>query len=458
MPIETGDSHGADESQIVQFIQTEASHGLEHAKQTAELTGAIAREPEYAGKIIPDERIMLQHAGLLHDVGYRDPKAYWTGTQEEHPFESALAALDVLKNIEFYRDRPERLGQVLWLTYNHDNTDYTFPAFWLFEQQYLARKAPSIAIPRLLPGTTRSLPVLFEKALGKANVPGAVAIDDHLIDLLQILQEADSRLGDAQRTLAFCDKRGVPRFANDGGVIGVGSLWWQGSAAANIILALNRALLDAHTKFGQQIAQKIYEDGFTFVRRLYDEKLSDPSYIRPEPGTETIAQLRPEDVTSIFRRTRRERWDNYGTHQVYIEYVRSLIGVGRDLQDRFGRHLYTIASRIVPMEQIQYDASQRHNEQSRESFTLKQVRDEVVKKYAMDPFTQLVGSMSIIVYEHDPVLHDEVTPYSLIPPVVCVDRLDAIGKPLYQLLIGADWVESARVAGLNETRVIFVQP
>ncbi len=443
---------------IMEYLQTEASHGLTHATETANLTFHIAQEPEYSGHITTDELKMLRHAGFLHDIGYKDARPYWSGTQEEHPTESALNALNILKDMAFYREKPERLGQVLWLIYNHDNTNYTFPAFWLFEQPFLGRSAPHIAVPRSLPGTTRSLPPIFEKVLGENYVPNVRTLDNHLIDLLQVLQEADSRLGDAERTLAFCDTRSVPRFSNEGGVKGIGPLWWQGSAAANIILALNRALLDAHTRSGQTVARKIYGEGFAFVRELYDEQLENPSFCKPESGVQTIAQLRPDDLSLIFNRSRRVRWANGLTDTTYIAFAQDLHGTLYELQERFRKKYSLIATRIVPLEDIQSNDNNRPQAIERDGLSaLRSVREDIIKSYAFDPFTQIGGSLRVNVHEHDPVLHDEIHPYHLIQPTVLLNHLSNIGHPPYTLLFGEEWVKDAREVGLGQVRVIFVQ-
>lgn len=443
--------------QILTYLQNEASHGLSHSLETADLTFSIGQSPEYSGRMSDDDLIVLRHAGLLHDIGYGENKPYWSGMQEEHPSESARIAVNVLENLSFYKSHPEKLGQVAWLIYNHDNTNYTFPAYWLFEQEFLSRKAPNTATPRLIPGTTRDLPTPFQKKLGE-NCPQVSNINDHLIDLLQIIQEADSRLGSAQRTLDFCDKRRVPRFSNEGGVDGVGPLWWQGSATANIILALNRALLDAHTESGKLVAIKIYEDGFKFVRDIYEQNMDNSSKIKLERRLEPIGQLANSDIEKIFKRPRRERWVNYGTEQTHIESATNLCGTLLDLQEQFQKNLVTAASRIVPIDYINEASNTITSEyEKKKMFSYLQVRDQVIKNYGVDVLTQLVGTTKVQVRDHDPVLHDEIYAYSLQQPVIFVKNMGDISHPPYSLQTGDDLVNKARTAGLDKLRVTFVQ-
>ncbi|NMB56488.1 HD domain-containing protein [Candidatus Beckwithbacteria bacterium] len=446
--------------EILQHLQTENSHGIPHAQETADLTFAIAQEPEYAKRTNTDDLIVLREAGLLHDLGYTANKyGYWSGTQEEHPIESAAMALAILKNLEYYKDHPEKLGQVLWLIYNHDNTNYIFPAFWLFEQKYLERTAPGTAIPRLLPGRIRTLPDYFKNAIGEANTPNVTKIDDPLLNLLKILQEADSRLGSAERTLAYCDKRGVPRFGNEGGVMGIGDLWWQGSAAANIILALNRALLDAHTRSGQEIAKQIYRQGFTFVEQLYKkEAMANPSILRLESGFLPFAQLKDEDIELIFQRGDRERWANTATDQTYFQLVRNLGNTKEVLQEKFQKHISRLTSRLIPLSSINPNGSNLDNDYQRQKLlSLQEIRKEIIKAYALDIFTQLPGMAEVSVFEYDLVLGNQNHSYILEPPIISIHDLRGSNHPPYNLLSGHNWVYQARKAGLEHVRVLFAQ-
>jgi hypothetical protein len=447
------------DSFILQYIQnSEAAHGLDHALKTADLAFEIAQEPEYSGKISIDDLVVLRDTALLHDIGYGSIKPHWSGTQEEHSTESALIALDVLRGLKFYQENPERLGQVAWLIYNHDNTNYTFPAFWLFEQTQLARSAPNVAIPRMLPGAIRNFPNLLNSKLSQNNLPHVNRIDDHLIDLLQIIQEADSRLGDAKRTLDFCDKRKVPRFSNEGGVIGVGPLWWQESAAANIILAVNRALLDAHTKNGKRTAEKIYHEGIAYIQKLYDSEMNNPSINRLESGLKSISKLHPDDIKKIFHRSRSECWENSGTSQTYFEFTRNLPGAKYDIQLNQKQNIYGIASRLVPISQIQISPTQTSDEfQNTQLFGLSDIRDEIIRHYALDIFTQLVGTANVEIFDPDPVLGDEIYPYHLQPPVIPIPDFSYIGHPPYPILSGSNWVSEAKKFGLEFMRVIFIK-
>lgn len=336
---------------IFNHLRVEASHGLDHAQETARLTGIILQEPEYREKLPWYAAIVLNHAGMLHDIGYTSHEPWWSGTQEEHPAASSIRAHAILKDTHFYQQNPELLGLVMWLIYNHDNTNYTFPAYWRLEESYLYRSAPNYSIPRLLPGAYRSLPDGLVDLIGPENAPHLTdGFLDPQIDLLQVLQEADSRLGDAKRTLAFCQKRGIPTFVNEGGLLGVGSLWWQNSASANIILALHRALLDAHTVSGQEKARTIYHDGMQFIEELYHRETADSNVFKPEKGMNMIGTLRDIDINEIFSRERKHRWDNRRVKQTSISLFMDHRETLRNMEAAYGKQYAHIASRIAPVD------------------------------------------------------------------------------------------------------------
>jgi len=50
---------------ILQYIQSEASHGLSHALEAADLTFSIAQEPEYKGKLTTGDFVVMRHAGTI---------------------------------------------------------------------------------------------------------------------------------------------------------------------------------------------------------------------------------------------------------------------------------------------------------------------------------------------------------------------------------------------------------
>lgn len=441
---------------IVSFLQEEASHGLPHAQETVRLTQEILSEPEYRGRLPEHTSAVLSHAALLHDIGYGSYEPWWSGMQEEHPAASCLRAHAILKYTDFYQQHPELLGSVLWLIYNHDNTNYTFPAYWRLEEQYLSRRAPTYSIPRLLPGTYRSLPGSIADLIGRENAPQVVRFTDLHIDLLQILQEADSRLGDAPRTLAFCQKRGIPTFVNEGGVLGVGPLWWQMSAAVNIILALNRSLLDAYTVSGQEIARKIYHDGMRFIQELYDQALADPSMCKPESGMSMIGALSDCDIDQIFSRQRNNRWNNQGVDQASLSLCMGLETTLGEIIRESGKPYQYIASRIASLNDLSNTDGKENVMYEPDVDVLMRLRGEILRRYGMDIFSQLVGSTHVEVFKRDWVLGDEMLRYLIRPPVVNIANIGAIGRPPYELLFGTKWLTAVKEVGLEKTRVLFV--
>jgi len=239
--------------------------------------------------------------------------------------------------------------------------------------------------------------------------------------------------------LGFCDKRGRSKIHNEGGVIGVGPLWWQESAAANIILALNRALLDAHTKTGQGIGKKIYEEGFAFIQSLYDEEMVNSSKIKLEPGFLPMHNYKKEILNRFFNVVAESAGKIMVQNKHILKLPKNLWGTKYDIEENLGRNIYQIGTRLVPFSSLSTDRSGTPSKNvNRKLFNLLQVRDEVIKRYAMDIFTQLIGSARVLVYEHDPVLHDNIYPYLLRPPIIELSHFDQIGRYQHKVQIATE--------------------
>lgn len=427
--------------------QETAGHGLDHALAASDQGILIAlTSPEYSH--LTAEQITLVHDALiLHDTGYGRVPIDATGTQMEHPGYSSIIAYQVLKDLPFYKEHPERLGQVLWLIYNHDNTNYSFPDYWYLESRNLNRRPPNISIPRLLPGALRPLPAYFdnESRLGKNNVPKDIEIDHFLVDLIQIVQEADGILSDGKRTLAFCDSRNIPRFVNEGGRSGIGDQWWQGSSAANIVLAVNRLVLDTHTESGRNYALEKYYEAFDLIRDIFKEHQTKGFLGSLD---EMLAALRPDDIQTILCRNRKERWHVNLPKDTKIVLARNLIGTLRLINMINQIKFQTIASRLVTLDELR-ETKKSNEEGITEIEQVLELRQKLINNYALDIMTQLIGSLEVESRESDIVLGDEITSQLLIPPVVYGNQTKEL-----KILSGGSWIEAAKELNLERVRII----
>lgn len=84
------------------------------------------------------------------------------------------------------------------------------------------------------------------------------------------------------------------------------------------------------------------------------------------------------------------------------------------------------------------------------------LRREILRRYAMDIFIQLVGSAVVEVYTWDPVFGTELHNYTVCPPIIDTSFLHGIGHRPYRLLNGDNWITAVQRVGLEKTRALFV--
>ncbi len=221
------------------YSSEDKTHGLSHAIEVETLALEISQEPEYSHLSI--NPVVLSAASLLHDAGYSKKKKGWSVDQREHVREGMIIASEILPEIPDFSGNPESISEVLWLIFNHDNTNFLFP---------MKDRGGRPAINRLLVSEA-------EKSMGT---------DPNLAGTLLILKEADSRLGTgeegAKRTFDFNLEQNLPLFARGDPLR---ALMWGESVMGSTRLAAKRALLDAKTEKGKEIAWNGYLEVEKFI-------------------------------------------------------------------------------------------------------------------------------------------------------------------------------------------------
>lgn len=256
------------------------THGFGHAKEVEKLSLEISQEPEY-NHLSLDINV-LSAGALLHDAGYSQKDKGWSIDLREHVYEGMKIAHNSLPKIPLFAENPGKIREVEWLILNHDNTNYSFP---------IKGRGGSPAINRSF----------------VAESEGAMNANEELSALLSILKEADSRLGTgtkgAERTLNFNLKQSLPLFARGDPL----RAWmWGESAIGSVRLAAKRAILDARTQKGKEIAWQGY---------LGAEKLIEKECVRngllyqPELGLEEFRSIKEEDISGDLEIIRVHPWE-----------------------------------------------------------------------------------------------------------------------------------------------------
>jgi len=226
-------------------------------------------------------------------------------------------------------------------------------------------------------------------------------------------------------------------------------------------LALNRGLLDAHTKTGQHIARSMYHEGFNFIYRLYEEELK-----KSEQGehfvTTSFAKLRDEDIDKIFRRDRINRWWNEGfATWTFIESARDLQGTVYDIEKLMGEKITDAVPNLIPLDtlikyrstfpSIPYDPNKEA--------LFYEVREAIIEHYAIDILTQISGVLNIQVNEVDPYFSHDIVFHTIRPPTIGVPSLqESSNVDKYEsLLIHDEWIHLAQDAGLDWIQVVFAK-
>lgn len=337
--------------EIVERIFSSANqvHGLKHALEVEQLVLEIAQEAEFAD--VPLDAIVLSTAALLHDSGHTRARPSWSSDRVEHVEESAHISQEALATVPPFDTDPDRLRQVCYLILHHDQTGYSFPiktrdgrpaVSVLFQKQF--------RWPYILPDEEKSVHAM-----------------------LAILREADALTATgaegAKRTLEYSRSRGIPLFAAGNPL----NAWmWEESAVGNARLAAKRALLDAFTRRGKEIAWQGYLETEEFIRELAEDNgvpyhqeihLSDLHGIVHQPSD------------GMFRINRVHSWEQL------VDALRCI-----KLNGDANLHPYqeaTIDSRLVEIDSLSplaYYASTSQLEIGN------QLRQRFLTHYALDPF------------------------------------------------------------------------
>lgn len=458
------------ETLLAKVFLGEGAHGQEHAEMTLNLCNQIWQEPEYRGIVTEEDLMIVTAAAIFHDVGYSQRRIYWSGIQEEHSYESAIIAHESLPSIPWFAEDSRRTLTAALLIANHDNTNYLFPAYEIFEAARKNQYIEPVGRPSLWPETIinfRWIDGQGKEQIVKAN---DVLPREKFIPLLHILQEADSRQADiVQRTMNFSISRKIPITSNDGGIPGIGMPMWQFSGLANVLLALYRGLIDAYSKTGQEAAWRNFEEGRDFIKKILEEdRETQLARLTPDGQEYYLGSFPPDfdNVGEILRFSdafliwdRGSDFSKYGLYdKVYIESAAVLAGTQPLLKERLGKKVASIASRLVKVADIDCQDYQVRDKSGIDIETLDELRKVLIARYAWDIFTITSGILTVKTFEPDPELGDRTNSYTLVPPVLHAREgiLQGIRHPPYQLLDGLEWVNCARILGLEEMRVLFV--
>lgn len=419
------------------YPEKTGTHAREHAKQTILNVIKISREPEYRDLITDNDRKDLVIAAYFHDPGYRGKELYWSGTQWEHPFVSKDfydRALSIFPQLDCGGDRV-RQATIKFLILNHDNTGFSFPAYGLLEGRSILGHPEEYGSPRLSPGTV----------VGTPEVEELLEEMDHrkVFKMLQILQEADSRLGDAKRTIAFSESRRIPIFSDDGGAPGIGMSMWQGSGLANVMLAANRAIIDAYTKTGQEFAWKMFCETRDFIRGMMEEELRKNPSKYTFFGDNVGELLRREDVEKyIWGSKNGDRFrESVRIQAVYPLETASLpLGIG----------FTKLASRLVGLQQLSFSTCIPEGYMA----DLALIRESLIKNYAIDILTQLSGSVEVITNGFLPNKRVMYKKFVLAPPVI--DKDGELAEFSDNLENAGAWIALAKILNLPKLRVLYL--
>lgn len=395
------------------FSSANQAHGLKHACEVEQLALEIAQEPEFAN--IPVDATVLGAAALLHDSGHTRLLSSWSSDRFEHVEESVHIAQETLTSIEEpFETDPDRLRQVCYLILHHDETNYSFPI-----KSRGGRPATSVFFqeqvrwPYILPGEKKSVQAM-----------------------LAILREADALTATgtkgAKRTLEYSLSREIPLFAAGNPL----NAWmWEESAVGNVRLAAKRALLDAFTKSGKEIAWQGYLEMEEVIKALAEE---DGITYQPEVHLSKLRGIGREPSDDDFRINRFHCWEQLvGTLQrVELNGDRSI-------------HPYqeaTIESKVVEIDRLSPLAYYVLTSQLKAG---KQLFKKFLNHYGLDPF-DLSGIVEFTDRGEDTLLA---------PPIIEVyteQKGPLAGKQVWGLVDGLHRFMNARGDGYSRIRAVVI--
>jgi hypothetical protein len=408
---------------VEEFYSLGGAHGKDHAIATTNLVWEISKYPEYCEFLDDRDRLLVTIAAAFHDSGYTR-KPYWSGSQWEHPYESVANFLQVART-ELELSSTE-IAVVGYLILNHDNTNYRFPAYFLFERSRNGFTLPIGTPPGPAPGILAEA-FDFSDELDNINA-------DKLITLLQILQEADSRLGSAQRTIDFSISRGIPITVIDGNVNSVGMPMWQFSGLANVLLAGKRALLDAYTYKGKEEAWAIYQETTDFIKAI----------LLKSGGIDAVAQFGEVSRDDIERTIWQVERDSRILSHSQITQAFALDGVSYLLGPTGEK--YEISSRLLEID----DLTVKHQLDTRKIFTLEQTRELVLKNYAIDIISEITGALRVLIGGSSPT--HEVT---FMPPI-CYCNLNSVNEGKLDIHEHGEVIEVAKRSMKDKVRILQI--
>ena len=400
--------------EIVEHIFSSANqvHGLKHALEVEQLVLEIAQELEFAD--VPLDAIVLSTAALLHDSGHTRARPSWSSDRVEHVEESAHISQEALATVPPFDTDPDRLRQVCYLILHHDQTNYSFPI-------KTRDGEPAISVP-------------FQEQFRWTYILPDEEKSIHA--MLAILKEADALTATgaegAKRTLEYSRSREIPLFAAGNPL----NAWmWEESAVGNARLAAKRALLDAFTRRGKEIAWQGYLETEEVIRELAEENgvpyhqeihLSDLHGIAHQPSD------------SMFRIHRVHSWEQL------VDSLR-LIKLNGDSN----LHPYqeaTIESRLVEIDSLSPLAYYALTSQLKVG---NQLRQRFLTRYALDPF-DLSGIVD---------LTNEDKECRIAPPLVEVyieQQGPLKGKEVWALVDGLHRCLNAKRLGFSRTRAVVI--
>lgn len=221
------------------FERQESSllYGPRHALAVENAANATLNASESEFNSSEEDQAVLRTAALLHDVGFANRADDWTADQFEHIQAGQALASQILRQIAFFGDRPERINRVLRLIKYHDDTTYSFPTATL---------------------------------CGSPLLPNAVQHSQPQDRLLTALQEADSLIHANYKCVLEAAKEWQEKLmlplASDAAPL---ATWqWMDSIVGNVRLVAKRAILDARTGEGRRAALDSYDYLEAYIQEL----------------------------------------------------------------------------------------------------------------------------------------------------------------------------------------------
>jgi len=394
------------------FSSANQAHGLKHAFKVERLVLEIVQEPEFVG--IPLDTTVLSAAAVLYDSGHTRARPSWSSDRVEHVEESARMAQEALATVTPFDTDPERLRQVCCLILHHDQTNYSFPIKTRDGKSAVSAQFwRQFRWPYILPDQEKSV-----------------------LAMLAILREADALTATgaegAKRTLEYSRSRGIPLFPTGNPL----NAWmWEESAVGNARLAAKRALLDAFTRRGKEIAWQGYLETEEVIRELAEENgvpyhqeihLSDLHGIVHQPSN------------GMFRINRVQSWE-----QLVDTLQRIKLNGDANL------HPYqeaTIESRLVEIDSLSPTAYYALTSQLEVG---NQLRQRFLTRYALDPF-DLSGIVDLTNEDED---------RRIAPPLVEVyleQQGPLKGKEVWALVDGLHRCLNAKHLGFSRIRAIVI--